>query len=209
MANLDTVGGNKLQSISVRPTASGMAARERFNRVSTEPTKEMTLRILGLLMMATAILLWFFVSAQPDPDDILPHNSLGSFLLLVGLGVFIYGTKGFRRQMSLDVASGTLSLTKININRQVRLVHKVKLREIKSVFLRRHGFTDGQSTLLVRIAGNPVPVIGLTGDSDEIASLHGQLCDAIKSAKTVTPKTPFRFRRRRAPKRKLFSAGPL
>lgn len=206
MASLDNVGGNEWRSVSVRPTASGLTAREKFSRFQAEPITEMALRSVGVLMVASAILMWFLLEPRTLLDDSLSQSALASFLAAGGLGVFAFGTRGFSRQMSLDVDTGTLCLTKINIKQQARVARQIKLGEIESVFLRRPESGGRQAMLLVRIMGHASPVIGLTGDTNEIEALHRQLCAVMKSATSTAPGPSVRLDRRAVPKRRLFSA---
>ncbi|WP_135504590.1 hypothetical protein [Roseovarius aestuariivivens] len=207
MACLQKAGPTQWRTVSLRPTATGLTARERFDRFKVEAVTEMSLRAAGVLMVAAAILLWFLVPAHESAGTLVSHGALGSIMAAGGLAVFAYGTRGFRRQMSLDLQEGTLSLTKININDQARVARQINLGEIESVFLNRPAMPGGLATLLVRVTGSSSPAIALTGITDEIETVHQQLCAVMKTAqRDAAPKPSLRLRDRPPPKRKLFSA---
>ena len=76
---------------------------------------------------------------------------------------------------------GTLALTKINVNDQGRVVRKIPLRDIESLFLRRPAGRGGYASLYVRLIGSDTPILALTGDTAELEVIHQHLCKTIQS----------------------------
>lgn len=159
----------------------GLIARERLERFKLEAFSELALRLLGGLLVATSTLLWVVLPMGLAGDQAMPHAMLAAIFTAVGLGVYAYGSRGFRRQISLDGKNRVLSLTKINVNDQTRVARKVDIDTIESVFLRRSTRQSGFASLLVRVAGKPTPLVALTGEKAELEHVHRVLCDLVKS----------------------------
>lgn len=208
MAHLDRLGRTRWTTVNLTPTSKGMVVGERFERFKVEAMTEMLLRVAGILMVMTSILLWFLLPVEPSTGRLATFGALASFLAAGGLGVFAYGTRGFRRQMTLDMQKGKLSLTKINMHEQSRAVREIDLGTIESVFLRRPATPGGMSTLLVRVTGNPAPAIALSGATDEIERVHEQLCGVMQGTNTPTePRKPrLRLNEGKRTKPRLFAA---
>lgn len=206
MACPESVVGTEWRSVSVRPAPSGLTARETFDRFKVERITELALRVAGIAMIAGAVLVWFLGDPRTDANATLGPGPLGSFMVVGGLAVFAFGKRRFRREISLDVDSGTLCLSKINMQDQARASQQIKLGDIESVFLRRAEAPRRQSTLLIRLAGQSAPVIGLSGNTREIESLHRQLCAVMRSAQGTAMQAALHLDDDHTGKRRLFSA---
>ncbi|MEM7074697.1 MAG: hypothetical protein AAF484_06395 [Pseudomonadota bacterium] len=193
-------------SVSLRATSHGLVAGETRGRFRREALTEIVLRAAGILMIAGSVLLWFLTpvsAADPRPAE---YGTIAAIMAATGLGIFAFGSRGFRRQMTLDIDRGKLSLTKININDQVRVNHEIELGRIESVFLRRPAQPGGLATLLVRIAGAYSPAIALTGDTEEVERVHRELAHVIQLAKQgrTRPKPNLRLSEAKRPRPTLF-----
>ena len=206
MACPDTVCGNEWRSVSVRPTPSGLTAHETFESAATARLLGLAPRVLGGAMLAGAVLVWFLADIPADPQGGLSRGTLGSFLVAAGVGLFAFGTSGFRRQIAIDTARGTLSLTHLDSHDKARVSHIVRIREIESVYLRRTEGPRRRATLLVRVAGQDAPMIGLTGATGEIEDLHRQICAVMHPVSRSAPRPEAAARPARRRKQRLFSA---
>ncbi|MEO0752532.1 MAG: hypothetical protein AAFY25_12090 [Pseudomonadota bacterium] len=159
----------------------GLVASERFERFKLEAASELVLRLVGGLLVAGSTLLWLVLPMGLAGDQLVAHGMLAAVFTAVGLGVYAYGTRGFRRQMSFDSKRRTLTITKVNVNEQVRVARKIDVDMIDSVFLRRSDKRTGLASLLVRVAGKPTPVLALTGEKAELEQVHGILCDLVQT----------------------------
>ena len=108
--------GANFGSVTLQQTGMGLIARERLERFKMEAFSELALRLLGGLLVATSTLLWVVLPMGLADGQEVPHAMLAAIFTAVGLGVYAYGSRGFRRQMSLDAKNRVLSLTKINVN---------------------------------------------------------------------------------------------
>lgn len=183
MAFLDKPEQAKMHSVEMTPTALGLVAGETRDRFRLEALTEIVLRCAGILMVAGSILMWFLLPLDAATGRIASFGATASIMAAAGLVVFAFGTRGFRRQLTLDLERGTLSLTKINIRDQVRVARDIDLGRIDSVFLRRPQQSDGVATLLVRVAGSRAPAIALTGTTEEVERVHRELCQVMQMAK--------------------------
>ena len=167
-------------TIDMQPTKRGLVAGERLQRFKLEAVTEMALRVTGIVMIMSSIGMWFFLPVDPTTGRLASFGLMASGLAVAGLGVFAFGTRGFRRRMTLDLEAGTLTLAKINIHERARVNHEIDLGLIESVFLRRSDQPGGLATLLVRVAGQDAPAIALSGDLDEVEAVHAQICAVLK-----------------------------
>lgn len=169
------------RSVSLFQTDMGLVARERFERFKIEAASELVLRLVGGLLVACSTLLWVILPMGLAGEQLVEHATLAAIFTAVGLGVYAYGTRGFRRQLSFDGKKRVLSVTKINVNDQIRVARKINVDEIDSVFLRRSTKRTGFSALLVRVSGHATPIVALTGETDELEQVHRTLCDLVQT----------------------------
>lgn len=180
MAFLDINRGAGGGTIDLQGTAHGLVAGERFERFKIEAMTEMALRIAGIFLIMGSITMWFFLPVDPGTGRLASFGLVASAMAAGGLGVFAYGTRGFRRRMTLDMEAGKLVLTKINMHDQARVCREINLGAIDSVFLRRPAQAGGMATLLVRVTGREAPAIALSGDTAEVERVHAELCAILK-----------------------------
>ena len=184
MGRLENIYEGDWSTVSLTATALGLTVRERFERFKVEAMSELVLRLAGGLMVAGSTLLWLVLPLGAGTDQIVSHSLLATLFTATGLVVYAYGTRGFRRQLSLDAKRGTLSLTKINMNDQGRVVRSIRLDEIESLYLRRPSGRAGFAALYVRVAGQDSPLLALTGATEELERIHEDLCEIIQTSET-------------------------
>ena len=184
MGRLENIYEGDWSTVSLTATALGLTVRERFERFKVEAMSELVLRLAGGLMVAGSTLLWLVLPLEASADQIVSHSLLATLFTATGLVVYAYGTRGFRRQLSLDAKRGTLALTKINMNDQGRVVRSIRLNEIESLFLRRPAGRTGFASLYVRVAGQDSPLLALTGATEELEQIHEDLCEIIQTSET-------------------------
>ncbi|MBZ0122359.1 MAG: hypothetical protein K8F31_00525 [Roseovarius sp.] len=169
-------------TVSLTRTPMGLTARERSDRFRLEAMSELVLRLTGGLMVAASTMLWLVLPMESETDQAVSHGLLAALCTAVGLAVYAYGTRGFRRQLSLDAKRGTLALTKINMNDRGRVMRTIGLDEIESLFLRRASTPLAQASLCVRVAGHHTPLLALTGAQAELEHIHRHLCDIVQDS---------------------------
>ena len=208
MAHTERASRPSWHSVNLRPTAEGLIAGERFERFKVEAVTEMTLRVAAILMVMSSMLMWFLLPVDPSTGRLASFGAMASLLAAGGLGIFAYGTRGFRRQMTLDMGAGKLSLTKINMHGQARVARDIDLGTIESVFLRRPAAPGGMATLLVRVSGSNAPATALSGSTEEIERVHAELCAVLhgKPPKRSQAKPSLRLRDTPPRKPKPFAA---
>ena len=167
-------------TVSLTSNALGLTARERFERFRLEAISELVLRLAGGLMVAGSTMLWLVLPINGSSDKIVSHGLLAALFTACGLLVYAFGTRGFRRQISLDAKNKILALTKININEHGRVMHNIDLDRIESLFLMRPAARMAHAALHVRVRGQPTPLLALTGETAELESVHRELCDIFQ-----------------------------
>jgi len=148
MAYINAGQSKGWRTIEIKPTRTGLVAGERFERFKMESLTEMVLRVAGISMIFGSILMWFLLPADPSTGRLASFGVLASLLAAGGLGVFAYGTRGFRRQITLDTETGKMVLTKVNMYQQARVSREIEIGFIESVFLRRPVSPGGMAQLL-------------------------------------------------------------
>jgi len=180
MGHLENMLSAEWDSVALTRTPLGLTAQERFERFRFEALSELALRLVGGVIVALSTILWLILPADTGSGQFLSHGLLAAVATATGLAVYAYGTRGFRRQISLDARRGTLALTKININNQSRVARRIDVREIESIFLRRPAAPGLQASLCIRPAGGRhTPILALTGDKAELEKIHLHLCDMV------------------------------
>lgn len=168
-------------SVTMYQSNMGLTAAEKLERFKLEAASELVLRLVGGLLVALSTLLWVILPMGIAGDQLAPHAMLAAIFTAVGLGVYAYGSRGFRRQLSFDNNRRVLSLTKININQQNRLARTFDFDMIESFYLRRSTKRSGFASLLVRVSGAQAPILALTGEQSELELVHRALCDLVQS----------------------------
>ncbi len=205
MEEVENVYGGEWNSVSFMTTKSGLTAREQSDRFNFEAMTELVLRLAGGLMVAGSTLLWLILPMHASTEQILSHSALSTLFAATGLFVYAYGTRGFRRQMSLDAIKGTLSLTKINMNEKGRVARDIDLDAIESLFLRRPAVRSAPASLYIRVHESEDPLLALTGNTEELEVIHQDLCEIIQASDTPSP-TPRRPRAKKRLTPKLFGS---
>lgn len=176
-------------SLSLRSTGTGLVAGERFERFKLEAVTELLLRVVGILMVCASVFMWLLLPVGADSSLLAVYSISASFLAAGGLGVFTYGTRGFRREMTLELHTETLKLAKLNMHGQSRVARTIDLNTIESVFVKRPVLPGGLATLIVRVTGKPDPVIALSGEIHDVETVHQQLCAVMHiPEKSTKPK---------------------
>ena len=98
---------------------------------------------------------------------------------VVGLLIYAYGSRGFRRQMSLDTHDGQVSVTKINLNGNTRIDYRIDKNDIQSIYVQRPGSDRDTARLCLRVKGRNWPVVLISGGVHEVRLLHRVFCDTI------------------------------
>lgn len=181
MLSKSSTKGPMWGSVSLRQSSMGLIASERLERFKLEAFSELALRLMGGLLVAMSTLLWVVLPMSLGGDQAVPHALLAAIFTAVGLVVYAYGSRGFRRQLSLDGKKRVLTLAKINVNDQMRVARRIEVDTIDSVFVRRSAKRSGFATLLVRVADKPTPLVALTGEKLELEKVHRVLCDLVQS----------------------------
>lgn len=180
MKRLENIYEGEWKTVSLTATALGLTVRERFERFKIEAMSELVLRLVGGLMVAGSTMLWLVLPLGAETGQLVSHSLLAAIFTATGLIVYAYGTRGFRRQLSLDAKRGILSLTKINMNDQGRVARSIRINDIESLFLRRPGGRVAMASLYVRITGQDNPILALTGATEELEQIHQDLCEIIQ-----------------------------
>lgn len=203
MARPETVYEGEWNTISLTVTALGLTAQERFERFKLEAMSELVLRLAGGLMVAGSTVLWLILPSVAETEQAVAHGLLAALFTATGLVVYAVGTRGFGRRLSLDAKRGTLSLTKVNVNGQGRVVRTINLKDIESLFLRRPATRRSHAALCVRLTGSDTPILALTGARAELELVHEDLCEMVHGAASDA-RLPKRVARR--PNRRIASA---
>ena len=172
-------GETQLSSYSFSPTKGGFVAKERLERFRAEAFTEIALRSVGIILTVGPV---FFLVAMISMTGVLPEASAliaSAMSSVVGLLIYAYGSRGFRRQMSLDTHDGQVSVTKINLNGNTRIDYRIDKNDIQSIYVQRPGSDRDTARLCLRVKGRNWPVVLISGGVHEVRLLHRVFCDTI------------------------------
>lgn len=176
---LKTKGESQFSSYTYSPIAGGFIAKERLDRFKAEAVTEIVLRSVGFLLTVGPIM---FLVATLSVTRVLPAPHVLIALAMcsaMGLLIYAYGSRGFRRQMTLDARKGQVSVTKINVNGNGRVETWFDLNDIKSIYVQRPEWKGGIATLCLRAKGRTLPVTLISGGLHEVRLLHRIFCETI------------------------------
>jgi hypothetical protein len=169
----------QLSSYSFAPINGGFVAKERLERFRAEAFTEIALRSVGIILTVGPV---FFLVAILTMLGVLPEAPVliaSAMCSVVGLLIYAYGSRGFRRQMSLDTHRGQVSVTKINLNGNTRIDYRIDKKDIQSIYVQRPRIDGDSAKLCLRVKGRNWPVILISGGLHEVRLLHRVFCDTI------------------------------
>ncbi|OSQ42933.1 hypothetical protein [Marivita geojedonensis] len=140
---------------------------------------ELALCLVGVLaLMCGTLLIWF--SFQPLTISLVADPLWsGASLIAVGLGLYAYGTRGFNRQVIINLSRRTAQFGRVNSSGSRRINRTVPFEEIKSLYVQKSSDKAGSASLMMRVGNRSEPYCVLTGRDDQLRELHGQICRAL------------------------------
>jgi hypothetical protein len=156
-----------LKSISIDITRSTFAASEKAERFAREMVSENSLRVFGAFTVSLAVA----VCAVVPMAQLAGIGASVALCAVLGLVVYVLGSRGFRRQITLDARNARIILSRMNARNHDRFQRIIPLDEVLSVFVRRPEQDDRLASLCLRVAGRAEPITALTGHPDEIERL--------------------------------------
>lgn len=193
----DKSKAERWHSVRMSQTINGYTVSETPDRFAHEALTELVCRSVGIVLVIAA----YAQLLLPSPI-LLGDPAMTKALLLIafsatGLGVYAFATRGFRKQLKVDLTARRLSVSKLNGHGSTRISIEVPFGDVESLYVQRPDERGGQAILFARKSGIPSTVCLLRGRENEIAALHGRLCRELRFAMAE--------RSRRAEKAKLFS----
>lgn len=175
----------QFSSYNFLPIDGGFVAKERLDRFRAEALTEIALRSVGIILTVGPV---FFLVAILTMIGVLPEATVliaSGMCSVVGLLIYAYGSRGFRRQMSLNTHKGQVSVTKINLNGNTRIDHRIDKKDIQSIYVQRPRLEGDIAKLCLRVKGRNWPVTLITGGLHEVRLLHRVFCDTIAPKQKV------------------------
>lgn len=163
------------RSLSETAEHSGYRMREKSDRFSAETIAEAALVATGAVAILAAYLLWFLPVGGGITKSFASALSIG-----LGLGLFAFGTRGFRRELRLDKGAGVLHLARLNGWNHARVRRTIALGRIESLFVQRSGERGAPAELRLRIKGMPGSIALLRGSRGDLETLHRRLTRDIR-----------------------------
>lgn len=196
MNHSDQLGRVPWHSLSLQNKGDGLIAGEKFERFKLEAVTELLLRVVGILMVCASIFMCVILPIHAGSQVLAVYSLTAACLAAGGLCVFTYGTRGFRRQVTLDLEAGELRLAKLNMHNQTRISRAVRFSDVNALFVERPSIPGGQAKLKLAVEGMKMHLIALSGETRDIEMVHSQLTSAFhcnseapQCAENVTPQT--------------------
>lgn len=142
---------------------------------------------LGLITMLGGLMIGIL---SPVPFHVWMFNGSllsGGALVACGLGLYAFGTRGFRRQLIVDASRREVEFGRVNSNGKCRIATTFHFDQIESVFVKKASDAMGNTGLMMRVRGHGTPILLLAGEEADLRGMHETICTLIKPERA--PKT--------------------
>ena len=173
------------QSLSLNAVSGGYFVQEAQG-FRQEKMAEHALRLAGAFAMLLAILQWFLPDLWFQSGERV-RWALTPIFMATGIGLYLFASRGFRREVYVDLANRYLILANVNSHNASMIRFRYDLRKVESLFVRRHSAT-AKASLRMRLKGRRRSLIVLSGERSELDGLHHRLCSDVHGAMECKPK---------------------
>ncbi|MDU8926326.1 hypothetical protein RXV86_02915 [Alisedimentitalea sp. MJ-SS2] len=171
-----------------------LIAREAKGGQAVPRAMELVFTFAGVLAIFDGLVIAYFAispgSAQLMGGSIMPAAGL----VALGLAFYAFGSRGFCRQVKVDLKENKIAFGRVNSNNVGRIKTEFSLDEIESLYVKRSEDEAGKAGLMLRKSGRHAPYVLLEGAAAELAPLHEGICDMIGRSAKVQVKRPVRHR---------------
>ena len=180
---------DRWQSLALTEQTFGYAVSESADQFVMEALTERVARWVGIAFVVVGYLQLLLPAAGLGDTAFMAKALMLTVMSAMGLGLYTFASRGFRREIRIDTNRGMLMLARQNDAGQVRIARHVPFAEVESVFLRRSQGPDPRAELFLRVKGMPPVIAALRGRQSEIEALHGRLCHDVTYAATAHKRT--------------------
>jgi len=173
---------------------SGYTVVESNDRFWRESIAERALRLTAMVLIIVGYAQWFFPNGMFDGDDFVNRTVILALFTATGILLYLFASRGFRRQLRLDVSAGVLIVARVNTRDRSLGTRRIVLKDIQSIFVCRAHDRHKLAMLKLRLRGQPGAVVVMRGSSTELETLHARLCLDARMTQT-TPARPRRPQR--------------
>lgn len=172
----DGADAHTWNSVCISNMPLGYEISETPDRFAAENLTEHVLRTVGIgLVIAAYAQLFLALPDMTKAFHMVCFLSTGYFL-------YVFGTRGFRKSVKVNLAMRELRVTKLNSHGSMRIALLVRFSDIESIYVRRPTERGGQAALTLRKRGIPGTICMLRGREGEVAALHQRLCRDLRMA---------------------------
>ena len=175
-------------SIETFESGPGYELRECGKGFAYERLAEHALRISGALVILAGYAQWFVPETFLRGDPIIARTFLTILFMGTGLAIYLFGSRGFRQMVRLDLKSRELVIARLNSKNRTLIARRLPLRDIESLVIKRPRMHCLQAVLELRLKGvaRPRPLLG--GNLQDLELIHLRLCRDIRAALDAAPK---------------------
>ena len=112
-------------------------------------------------------------------------NTIG---LVVGLAIYLFGSRGFRRVVRLDLKAQELTLARLNSKDQCMVGRKLAVRDIESLVVKRGVGMGAPAFLEIRMKRGRGAIAALSAPQADLELAHLRLCRDIRASLDAAPK---------------------
>lgn len=164
----------------------GYLLRERGRALRRGRAYERAMAGAGMLLAGRVAAGW----ALQGPGGAAPAAPVELALLALAVLLLRYAARGTIREVLVLPGAGEIRLSLRSSRGRARLLRRVRLAEIESVFLGRSRRRPAECRLCLRLAGQGLPLLLVTGREARLAALHRRLAEDIRAARRITPRRP-------------------
>ncbi|WP_300548319.1 hypothetical protein [Roseovarius sp.] len=168
------------KSLEKRLEDETLVVREAMHGYAMAKTVERAFTCLGLLSILVGLVVGL-LSTAPIYASALENSVLsGAGLVITGFMLFAFGTRGSRRQLTVDADHKKIEFGRINSSNLCRISNVVQFTEIESVYVQRSADHSGKFCLMLSTCHRRAPYTVLTGHEGDLRDLHEDICRVVK-----------------------------
>ncbi|MCW8842136.1 MAG: hypothetical protein OQK00_01840 [Rhodobacteraceae bacterium] len=174
-----SIGPPKKRSIKASRSKQSYRARETEGYFRTTTQSEAVLRFIGIVVVLGAFIQWL-LPQDNTIEMMMTKVGLAVAFSIIGLAFFTATMRGNRYEIALDPTSKTLTLSRLDRRDNVRKIRRIKLSDIKSIYVLKSDAIGTPSKMRIRLKARDEEITALRGQYDDIELMHRALCRSIR-----------------------------
>ena len=173
------IGPVKTRSIKTSRRQQSYKARETEGYFRTTTQSEAVLRFLGIVLVLGALIQWL-LPQNGSVEMMMTKVGLAVAFSIIGLAAYTFTMRGHRYEIELDPVARNLTLSRLDRRENVRKSKKIRLDNIKSIYVHKGDGVGIPSKMRIRLRDHDEEITALRGRYEDIELMHRALCRSIR-----------------------------